>query len=139
VRLAALLLGILCLFASASQQNQLSASILWAATHAEFGASPDSQLQSAEAAAAALLEGTGIAPGPLCTPLGTPSHSHRGHADCTLCGAVGAAAFYDLLAAAAVSRPLAVLCERLWPKSASRSLGWAYSLYRSRAPPSRTA
>ena len=130
----ALWLGLLALTASGIAQNQLSTNVLIAKL-AESG--------SHAASGHYMPDGTFMA-GPMsdmadCQPgdaaKNSDGHTHKGHADCTLCGAVAAMAALTLSVAESVLVPDIFAAPDSWPSAPSIFFAAPRAPYASRAPP----
>jgi len=126
-----LCLGFLAIFASAFQQGQLASNVAWAvASHgttavADIQAHTDHDIAVAEQAAM-----------PDDCPMHQKGgHTHRGHADCAVCGPQGTIASFTLTAVAFVPIPPSPQGIVQIPVPASETSEQRPSPYSSRAPP----
>ena len=117
----AFLIALFALVAGAIEQRALDVSVLWAATHDRVAGADDAPDMQGMPADCPMHAGNG--------------HTHRGHADCALCGALGAISWIaappaiDLPPRDVFSRPRDIRAESL-----ARPVG-APTPYAPRGPP----
>ena len=131
---AVLLFSLLALAASTVAQNQLSNNVLLAALEGET---------IVPGAGHYMPDGTFMA-GPMADmghaahhtiPAQNGGHTHKGHADCSLCGAVAAMGSLVVPVFEAVLVPESFDRPRSWPAAYSVIAERVYEPYLSRAPP----
>lgn len=134
----ALLLGLVALTASSVAQNQLSSSVLFAALNPEPGQDMGGHY---------MPDGTYMA-GPMsamadCQPAGlseqAAGHTHRGHADCDMCGVAAAMAALSVPALDIVLVPDVFAAPAIGAVARFVLTDASYAPYASRAPPQLTA
>jgi hypothetical protein len=129
-RLSLFWLGLLALVASTFQQAELAYNVVNVAVQ-EAGSS-----HHGTHAYHVMPDGTVMADGAMDASATAGGHTHRGHADCKLCGVEAALSFVTFSLPPVVPRPAAI--ARRMPQDVSQALtsGWATAAYSPRAPPS---
>ena len=132
----ALWLGIIALAANAFEQQQLTTNILVAtaadpAPKAGFHVMPDGT-----AMAGSMVHADG--PSAIHRTTDADGHTHRGHADCEICGTVAAMAAFTLPSLPEMPLPLSQLHVASPADPQAAHTARPYSPYASRAPPALT-
>jgi len=130
----ALWLGLLALTASGVAQNQLSTNVLVAALDTAAGRAPAGHYMPDGTFMAGSMSGMSHADHHSDSP-DAGGHTHKGHADCSMCGVVASMAALSVPVLDAILVPDVFAKSLSKPGARSVVVGRHYAPYSSRAPP----